>query len=166
MSFRSLIPLVAERITQTEFCFFTINYYYYFFCVFSLLLLSVGLDINRADAFAEVFNVSQNTIRFHSRSWWREHIRSPNRPAYGVWQNHKAGELVIGSLALGTPFLSVPMRRSLFTQARLLPSSRCAKLILSEALTLSWATMSGGAAEKGGSLGSPHPSHCLESAHH
>lgn len=136
----------------------------FFLCVFFAFIDFVSKGVMFGPT--EVFNVTRNTIRFHSRSRWREHIRSPNRPAYGVWQNDKAGELVIGSLALGTPFLSEPMRRSLFTQARLLPSSRCAKLILSEALTLSWATMSGGAAEKGGSLGSPHPSHCLESAHH
>lgn len=69
-----------------------------------------------------------------------------------VWGPTKwSGEFVIRSLALKTPFLSEPMHCSLFTQTHLLPSSSCAKLILSEALTLSWATMSGGAMEKGGS---------------
>lgn len=80
-----------------------------------------------------------------------------------LWQNSTAirgvrgptkwaGEFAIRSLALGTPFPSELMHCCLFTQTHLLPSSGCAKLILSEALTLSWATMSGGA---GGKKGAP-----------
>lgn len=51
-----------------------------------------------------------------------------------------------------TPFVLELMHCCLFIQTHLLLSSSCAKLILSEALTLSWATMSVGAVEKGGSL--------------
>lgn len=74
-----------------------------------------------------------------------------------------AGALVIRSLALETPFNLEPMHRCPFTLTHLLVSSGCAKLIPSEALTLSRATMSGGENKvwAGGGLSPGSPIHAV-----
>lgn len=57
--------------------------------------------------------------------------------------------LLLDHLHWKPPFLLQLKHRCPFTRTHLPLSSSCAKLILSEALTLSWSTMSGGAVEKG-----------------
>ncbi len=73
--------------------------------------------------------------------------------------------LSLDHFAMETPFLLELMHFCLFTHSHLLRSSSCAKLILSEALTLSCATMSGGTVEKGAPRAAPSIQRTVWSQH-
>lgn len=86
------------------------------------------------------------------------------RAIHRVWGPTKwAGEFAIRSLALETPLSSWSYCTAVYSHGLISsPSSSCAKLILSEALTLSWATMSGWSCwKKKKRLPVQHPSSAL-----
>lgn len=86
------------------------------------------------------------------------------RAIHRVWGPTKwAGEFAIRSLALETPLSSWSYCTAVYSHGLISsPSSSCAKLILSEALTLSWATMSGWSCwKKKKRLPVQHPSNAL-----